>query len=329
MLTLFRTNQSLANIFLLPYVVLLHLHLFIFPGTNPTVYEHGLLSSWVAKWLQDIPFWANITTILLLFVQAIMINSLVIKNRLSREISLFPGLFYVLLASFIPEFLQINPPLLANTFFILSLSSLLAVYKKPVAASLILNTGIWIGIASLFYFPYIILGILGLIGLNILRAFKLRERLMLLSGVFIPFFLFGVYFFWTDQLSSFMEQQFFFRLKWHPLIEGFHGIDYIKLGIFGLILLVTFLSYGQYTQKQNIQVQKKINILYWATVLFFGSLAFTAYTGLMNLLYLTIPLSMLLSLNFIYMKKRSAETIHIILLASILYLQYKSWFIVG
>lgn len=325
MLALFRTNQLLANVFLLPYVVLLHLYLFIFPEQSPQVFENGILSSWVFQWFSSIPFWSNIFTIFLLFVQGIMINVIVIEHRLSREINLFPGLFYILLASSIPDFLQLSPFLLANTFYILSLSALFSVYKKSEVASHILNAGIWIGIASLFYFSYISLIFLAFIGLTILRAFKIKERLMFLSGVFVPFFLFGIYFFWTDRLGLYL-QQFYFRLNWGELLTTFEDFDYLKLVFFLLLILVAFLSYGQYTFKQNIQAQKNINILNAALAAFLLSLAFSEYSGVLNLLFLTVPLGILISFNFSYLKKSSAGTIHFILLVSILLFQYKSWF---
>ena len=330
MLGLFRTNQLLANIFLLPYVVLLHLHLFIFPEqVVETPFENGILSYWVLIFLGSNHLVSNIITILLLFIQGIMINVLVINNRLSREISLLPGVFYVLLASSIPTFLPLNPLLIANTFFILFLIALLSVYKKTTVAGTILNIGFWIGLASLAYFSYIALLFWGMIGLNILRAFKIKERLMLLSGLFIPLFLLGVYFFWQDQLPVYFTQEFFLRKNWIELIAGLEAYDYLFLSFFILLSIVTLLSYGQYTSKQNIQVQKKINILFWSIPTFILSLLFSPIPGLVNLLFLTVPLGILLSINMVYLKKGSAETIHLILLAAILFLQYKSWFIVG
>lgn len=233
MLAFFRTNQLLANIFLLPYVVLLHLHLFIYPGKTTLIdYDQGILSSWIIGWIGQNVMWNNIASVLLLFLQAIMINLLVINNRLSREISLFPGLFYILIASSIPSFLPLSPLIIANTFFIACLISLFSVYKKPIVASTILNAGIWIGLASLAYFSYFSLFILGLIGLNILRAFKIRERLMLLSGVFIPFFLLGVYFFWEGQLAFYLNRAFYFRLNWNEFIMGLEDFNYLKIGFF-------------------------------------------------------------------------------------------------
>lgn len=330
MLALFRTNQLLANVFLLPYVVLLHLHLFVNPEkTIITPFDNGMLSSWVLDWLPPNTIWSNVTCILLLFLQGVLLNVLVINNRLSREISLFPGLFYVLLASSIPIFLPLSPLLIANTFFILFLISLLSVYKKPEAASTLLNVGIWIGVASLFYFSYISLLFVGLVGLNILRALKLKERLMLLSGVVIPFFLLGVYFFWEDQLPYYFDQEFHFQLNWNGFLDNLNNLDFLKIGLFAILSIVALLSFGQYTSKQNIQVQKKINILFWTFPAFLLSLLFSPVPSLINLLFLTVPLGILLSFNMINIKRGSAETIHLIMLVMVLYLQYKSWFIVG
>lgn len=329
LLVFYRTNQLLANIFLLPYVVVLHLHLFVFPASSPTTFENGVLSLWVFQWLSSNHLWSSILSILLLFVQGVIINAIVINHRLAKQISLFPGLFYILLASSIPEFLPLSPLLLANTFFILSLGALLSVYKKNEVASAILNAGIWTGLASLFYFSYISLIFLGFTGLNILRAFKIRERLMLLSGVFVPLFLVGLYFYWNDQLGNYLQQQFYFRLNWKAYLAISGNDDILKLIFFALVLIAVFLSYGLYTSKQNIQVQKKINILFWAIIFFVFSLAFSQQSGLINLLFLTVPLGILLSFNFLSLKNRNAEVIHLILFASVLFFQYKSWFFSG
>ena len=41
--------------------------------------------------------------VMLVFLQAVFLNNLIIRNRMMREQNLFPGVIYALLTSLIPE----------------------------------------------------------------------------------------------------------------------------------------------------------------------------------------------------------------------------------
>lgn len=329
MLSLFRTNQLLWSVLLLLYAGVLHTSVFILDDQwEPGAY--GIFSAWIYNWIGYKGLVPDLLTIFLLFVQGALLNGLNLTHRFADRVSLFPGLLFVLAASLIPEFLHLSPLHLANTFYIIALVDLLAIYNNKRSTGHIFNAGLWIAIGSLFYFSYLILLLLAFAALAILRAFDFRERLMVLSGLAVPYLLSGLYFFWTDRWDYFLLQQFSVNIDWLSFsLSEFSPFTHIKLGLFTLLLLVVLSSRSRYVLKRTMQEQKKINILFWGLLLAPLTLLFQANIHLDHLLILSIPLGLLLSINFINMRSNWAELFHFLLFLAALLFQYRTQLLGG
>jgi len=145
----FRTNQITANFLLILYVIVARSAIFVFPQDWEPV-SSGLFSDAVYRLVGTSGLWPAIWAAMLVFVQAVLVNALVAKFRIANEITYFPGVFYVLLSSCIPEFHYLSPALMANTFYILAFYELFDTYKKLSAASWLFNLGLW----RLFTLPF-------------------------------------------------------------------------------------------------------------------------------------------------------------------------------
>ncbi|MCG8329852.1 MAG: hypothetical protein MI974_19305 [Chitinophagales bacterium] len=323
MLSIFRTNQLFASILLAFYIIIVRVSAF-FVVDFPEPYGYGVLSDWVYQWIGSDTTIALITAMVLLLIQAFYINFLISEHRLADEISLFPGLFYILISSALPEFNYLSPTLMANTFFIIAFGEVLATYKKVQAADRIYNTGFWIGVASLFYPSYIVLLIFVFAGLSLLRAFKFKERLMVTSGILTPYIILGAYYFWIKQWDVFVLS----------LTEGFGFLSFVKtppiplyrgLGIFLILILVVNFSYRNYQFKQKMDVQRKINILFWGLFATVFSLFIQVDITISHLAITAFPIGVMLSLNFIKMPARMAEVIHLLMLVGLLAMHFSAW----
>ena len=73
---------------------------------------------------------------------------------------------------------------------------------------------------------------------------------------------------------------------------------YAKLSAFALLVLWVIFNNGVYNFKKNIQIQKRISVLYW--VLLFAGLTvfFQAKISLTHLQIITIPIGIFLGLTF-------------------------------
>ena len=284
--------------------------------------QSGIFSELLYQWISPHSTTGFVIGTILVFLQAVTLNVIVGKYRIANEISLLPGMFFVLLSSAFSEFLYLSPLILANTFYIIVLMELFSTYRKYSAAGAIFNIGLWVGVASLFYNSYLFLFILAMAGLGILRSFKLKEQLISISGLLVPYILAGTYFFLTDQFTEFWQKQIQDSFGFLDLNGTPDLIFYIKMGILGLMLLIFVLSYNGYTKKKNIQQQKYINVLFTALLLSILPFLFQANIHLDHLLILVPPAGILLSFNFQNARKSMAESFHFLLLIGLLVLQF-------
>lgn len=323
-LAIFRTNQIFASVLLAFYILLARASVWVAPSKwEPSGY--GPLAEWIYGWIGSSGQTADIAAMALLLAQAFYLNFFISEHRLASEVSLFPGLFYILASSILPEFLHLSPLLMANTFFLIVLAEIYATFKKTDCADRIFNIGFWTGVGSLFYPSYLFLFVLGFVGLNILKGFKLRERLMMLTGLVTPYLLISVHLFWRDEFFDFWVER---------APAGFAFLDFVPapvwqvyrdLAIFGILILVVLFSYRSYIFKQTMQVQRKINILFWGLLTTALSLLIQSDIEIGHLLITAPPLGIMLSFNFIRMPGRMAEVIHLLILAIVLFLQFREW----
>ncbi len=321
MLAIFRTNQQLANILLLFYLALVRASTFIHP-MNIVPKSHGVLSQWLYSEMAPTSFEGQIAAFILIFIQAVFINIIMSEYRIATEITLLPGLFYCLITGMMPEFMGLSPILLANTFMILAIFYLLDSYKNNGASSRIFDAGLWIGVACLFHFPFILFALWGIVGLGILRGLRLKEILMFLVGIVIPFFLFGVYLFWTDNLPLIFKH-FTENFGVLSFVKQNDPNIYIKVGLILLLIMLTLLSSGQLFVRRNIAIQKYVSIIYW--MMFIAGLTILIQKGidLNHLLIIAVPLSMLLTMMFQRIGSATAEVLHILLLVIAMLFQYQ------
>ena len=327
MLSLFRTNQFVANALLIFYVILLRFSSFLVPYEH-TPESYGILSDNLLALVPPESTLSHILAMVLIFIQALLINVIAARYRVARTVSLFPGLFYVLLCSCFPEFLYLSAPLLANTFLILALYELLAVYKKYYSNGHIYNVGLWVGLATLFYFSSITFLAAVFIGFVILRAFKLKEQMGMLLGFVTPFWLLGIYYYVQEKMPLFWTETFGSNISMLDL-PGFDLMGYAQLGIFLFLTLVVILSYRTYTYKVSIQAQKYIDIFFWFLLFTLGTIFLQKDIQAEHLILLAVPLSLLIGMSFLYMNNRAAEALHFLLLAGTFLLQFKPFWYIG
>ncbi|MFZ2899683.1 MAG: hypothetical protein WA004_13715 [Saprospiraceae bacterium] len=329
MLRIFQTNQILGAVLFLPYLALFYSANFVAdlpaPVVQPGIFSHLLMET-TAEWPE---LYLRLTALLLVFFQAILLVAMVNGNRLNNDSNLLPGVFYCLFASISPEFMYPSPVLLANTFLIFALMELMAVYKLPVAEGRLFNTGLWVGVASLFYFSAIGLLFFLFWGVSSLRAYNIKELIVIVLGAFTPLFLTGTVFFLTGRLPEFWEVQFANNLAFLDFQATEEALFFLELGVFALLVLIVLLGSNTYFQKKIMQVQKKITILY-GFLLFTGlTVLFQGQAELTHWLMACIPLAVFFSMSFTTMPAQWAEVVHLLMLAAGLGMAYSSWLAEG
>ncbi len=319
MLHLFRTNQIIYSFFLLFYAILLRVSFFLHPHSSD-IENNGILSLSIKTWLGEQYLIAGVFTVLIVFIQAIMINQLAKKYHIFKETTLFPGLFYILLVSAIQDFLPLSSILLANTFLILAVANILKIYKNPKCADIIFNIGFWISSAALFYNAFFLFLLLALISLATLRAFKGREVLMILCGYVLPFLFVSTYFFWNDQLGLYWENYFFNQFNFLDFRFEKGWNTYYKIILLSLLFLLGI--FNSYSFTKSIKIRNYLNVFY--LTLFISGITFFIQDNIQinHFLIIAMPLSILLAARFLSMSKTAAEFIHLFLFLGIILFQF-------
>ncbi len=320
MIEIFKNNLFFNSLLLLPYVVILRIHSLLYPIAY-VPQESDTLTTKLVFGTFTSPLTQNILAVLILYFHVLYINRLVIKHRIANEITLFPGLIYSLLVSFLPEYSLLTPFVFANTFVLLCIGQIFKTYKRPKSADILFNIGFLIALAAVFIPNYVILLLVGLIGLFVLRSMKLIEIMQLTSGSLLVLLAFSGILYLFDQpiLVELNKVSLIPRLS----IFEVRGLELYKLLAIVVVAVFTVLSYGTYTIKKSIQTQKKIDILYWFMIASLVLLLLDKTVNPSLPLLLFIPLAILLNTNFLNLKKIMVqEVLHVIMLAFLFALNF-------
>jgi hypothetical protein len=327
-LGIFRTNQILILLLLIPYLLVLHAgHL---SGVAvPAAIQEGYLGFLLSDYTSQLATgWLVGISILLIVVEAIQVALIVNSNRLGQNIDLLPGLFYALFVCLIPESQLQLSLLIGNFFLLLAISTLFRCYRNAKAADLIFNSGLWIGMASLFYPSYLLLLLWPFLSLSSLRSFRVQEFYMVLFGAITPFLLLGTGLWWVDSFQPFFQIQwidawsfFDIRTVGSPLLNS------LKLGLMGLILLIVIANSGSFLIKKGMEAQVKTQSLFWLMLLTALPVLVQHLVYFPQFITLAPTLGLFLGLWFSGLPRRWAEIGHLLLFLFALALQFSVyWF---
>lgn len=325
LLSLFRTNQLLLAILLLPYIAVLHLApLWIQDNWEPAV--HGIFTHLFFDFFEYKTTMTQVLAGFLLFLQAILLIWMDFRHKLSLEPTLFTGVFMVLVSSVSLPFLHLSSYHFSNIFLLLAVNQLLITSRKPKVTGAILNVGLCIGLSALFTPAYVLYIILAFVGLNLLRGFNFNERIIVLVGVLVVFFLTGTLYFLRGQFSVFWQQQF---------VEGFAILDFragnmftfIHLGLLLVLVLIMVALRGQITSRKIMEAQRKIDVFYWGMLISLLVLLVQADIQENSFLVVTPFLGFFMGLQWSNLRPNISELLHLLFFLSVLLLQYRPFFL--
>jgi hypothetical protein len=269
--------------------------------------------------LSAYPVIGAITGFILATVCAFLLNHLLDKNDLIIKNTSLTAFIFIILISYFPSFLTLNPVLISLLFLLMILKRLNESYGRSEPLDLFYATGFLGSIGSFFYMPFSFIWLYLVFSLVILRSTSWREYMSLLIGLFTPFMFLAVYYYWVDMLEvRVMEFVHSFHIQFMPAFQG--SAIYIGLSIVVILFfLVAYLSYIYRPPERTIEVRRKSLLLFWIIGLTVITSPFA--TGLLNYHFelLFIPSSWLIS-YYLLQKKKSfwKEVVFLLLIVTIL-----------
>ncbi|GHN00120.1 hypothetical protein WSM22_16090 [Cytophagales bacterium WSM2-2] len=148
----------------------------------------------------------QILALIILFVQASFFSFILIRNKAYNESNYLPALIFGLLSFFSFDMLSLSNELWASLILLLALNNLFKEIEFKVQRDeIVLNIGVYMGIASLFVFSYSIFLIGSLVILSIFARLDLRKAMLLIFGFLFPHSLVMALYFFRDGLPDAMS----------------------------------------------------------------------------------------------------------------------------
>lgn len=318
-------QKSPGNLIVLLFLALfLKLPLFLWPKKITATQNDEDFFHWVINWISSPGtgngFISSFIAFALLYIQALMVNYLVNEYRLMPRPTYLPAMAYLLITSLLPEWSFLSAPMVATTFIIWLFIKLFRLYNVENARGAIFNIGLLLGISSYFYFPSACFLLCILLGMVVLKPFRLNEVVLLLVGCLTPYYFMAAVLFLQDRLSM---ATFFPHLSFRiPTIKS-----NLWLAISILLLAVPFLAGGFFVQahlhKMLIQVRKA-----WSVLLFYLLLAFfipfvNSNSSFSNWILLAVPFACFHASTYYYPAKKWIPNLLLLVTAGyVLYQQY-------
>lgn len=144
---------------------------------------------------------------------------------------------------------------------------------------------------------------------------------MFFIGLIVPIFLFSVYCFWSNNLPA-LGEHFTENIGIISVIRHNTSDIYVKIGITSLLLALTLVASSQFFSRRNMAAQKYISMLYWLMLICGLTTLIQPGIDLNQLLIISVPISILLSMTFQRIAPAMAEALHMLLMMVALVLQF-------
>lgn len=241
-----RSGNPYHIIFLLVYAIVIKYYYLIHP-LAPVLDPHsdGGLYPYILQKLQELHFGAGAFALLafiLLFIQAVLLNSIINRFKLLPGSGYFPAYCFLLFTSFSAQWNVFSAPLLANVVLLAMLPQLFDLYTTQRPRSRAFSLGFLAGFASLLYTPVLILILLIWIALLVSRPFRLAEWILVLMGLLCPYYFLGTILFLLDKLTLSHIIAF-------PLLSYPHLLSHPWL-LGGIIWCIIWFLYGNFKMQQ-------------------------------------------------------------------------------
>ncbi len=235
---------------------------------------------------------------LLLVVEALFFNTMLVKNQIAGKVSTMGAFVFVLLMSLTRTQTNFYPFALSVLFILLVINNLFDVYQLQNPEMNLLKAGVFTALASMCYFPSILLVAWVFIALPIAKKGTLRVQLIPLFGFLFVYFIYFVAIYLFGDFLTLMHgyRDYFTSIKFS--VELFN-LKIVFLLAF-LILSTVFLLFGSSKANFEKTVAVRTKISMTIILAFFAILLlFLGGNVLMNGL-IFIVLAILISYAFSY-----------------------------
>lgn len=239
----------------------------------------------------------------IIFWQCMLMNRMMVNEKIISNNSFFAAVFYFLLLSISPKIIHINPTILSMFLLILSLTKILSSYLDKNAYSKVFESAFLISLAGLIHSPFIIFIPIVWIGMSIFSQVEWRHWILSILGIICPWYiLFSIANFYSIQYTIFGSSLLFLFEEVPKYSLNLR--DILCLTAYGFVCLVALTELVIRLKHKNIKARKSYILLLWIfplSVIYFKVSNDFFYS---KLIILAIPFSAAIS-NYFYHHKNT------------------------
>ncbi len=196
----------------------------------------------------------------LLMVETLIFNAIMVNNQIVGKVSTMGAFVFVLLMSLTRTQINLYPFILSLVFILLAISNLFEIYLMPNPELNLLKTGVFIALASMCYFPSIVLVLWVLFALPIAKKGSLRLQLIPIFGFL---FLYFVYFVWVFLFGDFQTLLTGYRDYFTSIKFSVRGFNYKIICLLSVLVVSTIfllMGSGSASFEKTVAVRTKISM---------------------------------------------------------------------
>jgi hypothetical protein len=196
----------------------------------------------------------------LLMVETLIFNAIMVNNQIVGKVSTMGAFVFVLLMSLTRTQINLYPFILSLVFILLAISNLFEIYLMPNPELNLLKTGVFIALASMCYFPSIVLVLWVLFALPIAKKGSLRLQLIPIFGFL---FLYFVYFVWVFLFGDFQTLLTGYRDYFTSIKFSVRGFNYKIICLLAVLVVSTIfllMGSGSASFEKTVAVRTKISM---------------------------------------------------------------------
>ncbi|MEI6900484.1 MAG: DUF6427 family protein [Bacteroidota bacterium] len=253
--------------------------------------------------LSEYPHIAVIAGWVILIASAFILNQLISGSDLVQKNSSLAGFIFVLLMSFYPPLLTLNPMLICCLFLLMILRQLLNSYHREEPFDLVFSAGFFAAIGSFFYFPFIFFYGMILFSFLFFREAGWREWISSLLGFLTPFVFLSLYYFWNDNLVE-KYLVYFSYFKFRPEFSLLFEPAFTLLGIFIVTgFLVSVFSTFNRSNERTIEIRRKSYLINWILAFALISIPFSSHLIIFHFEFFFVPFSAIITTYLLQLRK--------------------------
>lgn len=309
MVSVFKERNILHIPVLLILAIVLKLK-FLGNGEKFTFFKsntEGILPQWLLKnnFFHGNTGMVQVSSFIAIFVSAILANWVFTSGKLSLKNNMLGGLSFILLTSLFPATNLMSSALLTLPLIIILYAQILKLYNLSKPNGTIINIGLLMGSLYLLYHPLIWLLPCCIIGLSIMRPFRLNEWFLLIFSILTPAYFLLTYEFFTGNWQP----------ERHLLHFQFSKIAYpsrvwvASLSIAVLWCIIGIGSWLGFTRRMLIQSRKNWYVLTIFGILLLPTVLLPSQSISEGIYFICFPASAFASYSFMSDKKKLVQNI--------------------